>query len=74
MKPGTARDSAIQAISRTLAKENPADAVTWAGAIFNNKERIEVQVEIARRWQAASRPTLKRGSRQISLRKLRPGQ
>jgi hypothetical protein len=52
MARGPARDSAIQAFSRTLAGENPADAVTWAGAISDDKERINVQVDIARRWQA----------------------
>jgi hypothetical protein len=52
MPHGPGRDSAIQAFSRTLAGENPADAVTWAGAISDDRERINVQVDIARRWQA----------------------
>ncbi len=54
MEKGPGRDAAIEAFSRTLAKENPMDAVTWAGAISDSKERIDVQVEIARRWQASS--------------------
>jgi hypothetical protein len=51
MERGPGRDAAIQAFSRTLAGENPADAVTWAGAISDERERIDVQVDIARRWQ-----------------------
>ena len=52
MERGPGRDAAIQAFSRTLAGENPADAVAWAGAITDEKERLNVQVDIARRWNS----------------------
>ena len=52
MTPGPGRDAAVQAFSGTLAKENPADALTWAGTISDPKERVDLQVSIARRWQA----------------------
>jgi len=52
MTPGPGRDAAIQAFSGTLARENPADALTWAGAISDPKERVDLQLNIARRWQA----------------------
>jgi hypothetical protein len=52
MTPGPGRDSAIQAFSGILLRENPTDALTWAGAVFNADQRIDLQVDLARRWYA----------------------
>jgi len=52
LPPGPGRDTAIQAFSNTLARENPTDALTWAGAISDPKERTDLQLNIARRWNA----------------------
>jgi hypothetical protein len=54
MPPGSGRDAAIQAFSRTLTRENPADAITWAGALSDPEARLDLQVEIARRWQGTA--------------------
>jgi len=49
---GPGRDAAIQAFSNTLARENPTDALTWAGVISDPKERVDLQLNIARRWNS----------------------
>jgi hypothetical protein len=54
MNPGPARDNAIQAFSRTLARENPPDAIAWASVISDPNERIDVQIDIARRWNESA--------------------
>ena len=50
LTPGPGRDAAIQAFSNTLARENPTDALTWASVISDPKERVDLQLNIARRW------------------------
>jgi hypothetical protein len=52
MTPGPGRDAAIQAFSGTLARENPVDALTWAGSISDPQQRTELQFNLARRWYA----------------------
>jgi hypothetical protein len=52
MTPGSGRDAAVQAFSATLARENPAAALTWAGTISDPKQRANLQVDLARRWYA----------------------
>ena len=54
MTAGPGRDTAIQAFAGTLARENPADALTWAAVISDSKQRTELQVDIARRWYGSS--------------------
>ncbi|MGI8604661.1 MAG: hypothetical protein ACR2OZ_16945 [Verrucomicrobiales bacterium] len=54
MNSGPGRDTAIQAFSRTLARENPTDALAWANAITDPKTKVDVQIDIARRWQASA--------------------
>ena len=51
MAPGAGRDAAIQAFSRTLARESPADALAWAHVMTDPRERADVQIYIAQRWQ-----------------------
>ncbi len=50
LAPGPGRDAAIEAFSGTLARENPTDALTWAGEIGDAKLRADTQVNLARRW------------------------
>ena len=52
MTPGPGRDSAIQAFSAILIRENPTDALTWAGAVSDADQRTGLQVDLARRWYA----------------------
>ena len=54
MAPGPGRDSAIQAFSRTLARESPMDALAWAKVMTDPEDRADVQIYIARRWQATA--------------------
>ena len=54
MAPGPGRDSAIQAFSRTLARESPMDALAWAKVMTDPEDRADVQIYVARRWQATA--------------------
>lgn len=54
MTPSPNRDQAIHSFSRSLVKENPESAIAWAGAISNPAQRLETQIDVARRWHEAA--------------------
>jgi hypothetical protein len=39
-------------LSRTMRRKNPTDALTWAGVMSDPNKRLDLEVEIARRWRA----------------------
>lgn len=47
---GDARDGAITTLARTLAAENPEDAITWASQISNERNRTRQLENHARTW------------------------
>lgn len=54
LEPGSARDTAVQAFSETLVRQNPEDALVWAGTVTDSAKRADLQVQLARRWQKSS--------------------
>lgn len=51
MPSGPAKDESIGSFSRTIARDNPEDAVTWAAAISNAQQREAAQIEVVQRWR-----------------------
>jgi hypothetical protein len=47
---GAEKDGAIESFSRTLAREAPEDAMTWASSIGDAETRQEAQIDVAQRW------------------------
>jgi hypothetical protein len=50
MPPSQERDNAVRSFALILVRENPLDAMTWAGSITDATHRLDTQIEAARRW------------------------
>lgn len=74
MPAGAAKDSAIESFSGALARENPQAALTWAGAIGNVDNRLQTQVEVARRWAFSRDPAQQQAAQQWIQSNLPPAQ
>lgn len=51
MQPGPAKDAAARAIVDTIAREDPASAIAWAGAIQNDQTRTEALMLAGRSYR-----------------------
>lgn len=54
--PGETRDTAAHHLARSLRKEEPVSAWTWAGSIGDPATRLEAQAAVLREWRNSSAP------------------